>query len=204
LPPPARAQHAKFARKKLLRTLQYMDPSLIEAHTGMKVLTKEEFEALEEELKKSRSGVRDLNVKVQEKFSAVLKTSMEVQNMKGEIEEMRGLLEEEGHKIPTGGAGGAGPVAGAPADAASAIGEMAPEVAEPPAAPVAAAAPADAAPAAEETEPEGAASSLAAGADADEDEELEAMKRKVAALELAELKRKIAEKERALAKPATP
>eukprot|EP00571_Detonula_confervacea_P013344 CAMPEP_0172301760 /NCGR_PEP_ID=MMETSP1058-20130122/3579_1 /TAXON_ID=83371 /ORGANISM="Detonula confervacea, Strain CCMP 353" /LENGTH=117 /DNA_ID=CAMNT_0013011999 /DNA_START=103 /DNA_END=452 /DNA_ORIENTATION=+ len=67
-------RHAKFARKKLLRTLQYMDPTIIEAHTGMKVLSKDEFGALQTDLEKARKDVREMNTKVQEKFSDVLKT----------------------------------------------------------------------------------------------------------------------------------
>jgi len=93
-------RHAKFARKKLLRTLQYMDPSIIEAHTGMKVLTNEEFDNLESELKKSRADVRALNTKVQEKFSAVLKVSMELQNMKHEMDEMKSLMAKEETAAP--------------------------------------------------------------------------------------------------------
>eukprot|EP00585_Thalassiosira_rotula_P005420 CAMPEP_0196140852 /NCGR_PEP_ID=MMETSP0910-20130528/7606_1 /TAXON_ID=49265 /ORGANISM="Thalassiosira rotula, Strain GSO102" /LENGTH=168 /DNA_ID=CAMNT_0041401769 /DNA_START=106 /DNA_END=612 /DNA_ORIENTATION=+ len=88
-------RHAKFARKKLLRTLQYMDPSIIEAHTGMKVLTKDEFAALQSDLEKARKDVREMNTKVQEKFSDVLRTSMELQNMKQDIEELKKLIAEK-------------------------------------------------------------------------------------------------------------
>merc|ERR1719251_352246 len=92
-------RHAKFARKKLLRTLQYMDPSIIEAHTGMKVLTKKEFDDLQSDLEKARTDVREMNTKVQEKFSDVLKTSMELQNMKQDIDELKKLIaEKEGAK----------------------------------------------------------------------------------------------------------
>jgi len=66
-------RHAKFARKKVLTTLQYMDPALIEAHTGMKVLTNEEFESLNSELEETRSKIREMNGQVQQKYSAVLK-----------------------------------------------------------------------------------------------------------------------------------
>eukprot|EP00584_Thalassiosira_punctigera_P005045 CAMPEP_0172534974 /NCGR_PEP_ID=MMETSP1067-20121228/7162_1 /TAXON_ID=265564 ORGANISM="Thalassiosira punctigera, Strain Tpunct2005C2" /NCGR_SAMPLE_ID=MMETSP1067 /ASSEMBLY_ACC=CAM_ASM_000444 /LENGTH=177 /DNA_ID=CAMNT_0013319857 /DNA_START=92 /DNA_END=625 /DNA_ORIENTATION=- len=88
-------RHAKFARKKLLRTLQYMDPSIIEAHTGMKVLTKDEFDQLQKDLEKARTDVREMNTKVQEKFSDVLKTSMELQNMKQDIDELKKLIAEK-------------------------------------------------------------------------------------------------------------
>jgi len=88
-------RHAKFARKKLLRTLQYMDPSIIEAHTGMKVLTKDEFAGLQTDLEKARKDVREMNTKVQEKFSDVLKTSMELQNMKQDIDELKKLITEK-------------------------------------------------------------------------------------------------------------
>mmetsp|Transcript_938 Transcript_938/g.1954 ORF Transcript_938/g.1954 Transcript_938/m.1954 type:complete len:138 (-) Transcript_938:292-705(-) len=85
-------RHARFARKKLLRTLQYMDPSIIEAHTGMKVLTKEDFDILQTNLETARKDVREMNTKVQEKFSDVLKTSMELQNMKQDVEELKKLI----------------------------------------------------------------------------------------------------------------
>mmetsp|Transcript_3955 Transcript_3955/g.10008 ORF Transcript_3955/g.10008 Transcript_3955/m.10008 type:complete len:152 (-) Transcript_3955:152-607(-) len=88
-------RHAKFARKKLLRTLQYMDPSVIEAHTGMKVLTTDEFKDLQTNLEKARKDVREMNAKVQEKFSEVLKTSMKLQNMKQDIDELKKLIDEK-------------------------------------------------------------------------------------------------------------
>ncbi|KAL7551265.1 hypothetical protein ACHAWF_014459 [Thalassiosira exigua] len=93
-------RHAKFARKKLLRTLQYMDPSIIEAHTGMKVLTKDEFAKLQEDLEKARKDVREMNTKVQAKFSDVLKTSMELQNMKQDMAELKKLIAAEEKKQP--------------------------------------------------------------------------------------------------------
>ncbi|KAK1745477.1 hypothetical protein QTG54_003401 [Skeletonema marinoi] len=82
-------RHAKFARKKVLTTLQYMDPALIEAHTGMKVLTNEEFESLNSELEETRSKIREMNGQVQQKYSLVLKAQMDLQNMKSEIEELK-------------------------------------------------------------------------------------------------------------------
>mmetsp|Transcript_2296 Transcript_2296/g.3597 ORF Transcript_2296/g.3597 Transcript_2296/m.3597 type:complete len:136 (-) Transcript_2296:213-620(-) len=82
-------RHAKFARKKVLTSLQYMDPALIEAHTGMKVLTNEEFESLNSELEETRSKIREMNGQVQQKYSSVLKAQMDLQNMKSEIEELK-------------------------------------------------------------------------------------------------------------------
>ena len=77
-----------------------MDPSIIEAHTGIKVLTKDEFTQLHTDLDKALTEVREMNTKVQEKFSDVLKTSMELQNMKTDIEELKklsaGKLEQPG------------------------------------------------------------------------------------------------------------
>lgn len=72
-----------------------MDPSIIEAHTGMKVLTNEEFKKLQTDLESARKQVREMNTKVQEKFSEVLKASMELQNMKQDIEELKGLIAEK-------------------------------------------------------------------------------------------------------------
>jgi len=82
-------RHAKFARKKVLATLQYMDPALIEAHTGMKALTTEEFNALNSELEDTRSKIREMNSQVQQKYSAILKTQLDIANMKKEIEDLK-------------------------------------------------------------------------------------------------------------------
>ena len=70
-----------------------MDPSIIEieAHTGIKVLTKDEFTQLQTDLEKALTEVREMNTKVQEKFSDVLKTSRVLQNMKTDIEELKKL-----------------------------------------------------------------------------------------------------------------
>ena len=68
-----------------------MDPSIIEAYTGMKVLTKDELTQLHTDLDKARTEVREMNTKVQEKFSDVLKTSRVLQNMKTDIEELKKL-----------------------------------------------------------------------------------------------------------------
>lgn len=87
-------RHAKFARKKVLTTLQYMDPALMESHTGMKVLTHEEYEKLSADLEETRSKIRNMNSQVQQKYSEVLKVSLEVQNMKQEISELTKLIEE--------------------------------------------------------------------------------------------------------------
>mmetsp|Transcript_28341 Transcript_28341/g.53496 ORF Transcript_28341/g.53496 Transcript_28341/m.53496 type:complete len:140 (-) Transcript_28341:359-778(-) len=114
-PFPSLLQHAKFARKKLLRTLQYMDPSIIEAHTGMKVLTKDEFSGLQTDLEKARKDVREMNTKVQEKFSDVLKTSMELQNMKTDIDELKKLIAEKEAAAPAAAAAAAAEPAAAAA-----------------------------------------------------------------------------------------
>ncbi len=87
-------QHAKFARKKVLTTLQYMDPALIEAHTGMKVLTIEEFDSLNKDLEESRAKIRTMNTQVQQKFSEVLKAQSSINNMKTELEELKKLAAE--------------------------------------------------------------------------------------------------------------
>ena len=73
-----------------------MDPALIEAHTGMKVLTIEEFESLNKDLEESRGKIRDMNAKVQQKFSEVLKAQSTLQNMKSEIAELKKFTEAEG------------------------------------------------------------------------------------------------------------
>lgn len=66
----------------------------------MKVLTKGEFDTLQTDLEKARKDVREMNTKVQEKFSDVLKTSMELQNMKQDIEELKKLISEKEAAAP--------------------------------------------------------------------------------------------------------
>eukprot|EP00804_Cyclotella_cryptica_P002251 CCRYP_020535-RA/>CCRYP_020535-RA protein AED:0.03 eAED:0.03 QI:168/1/1/1/1/1/2/649/184 len=88
-------RHAKFARKKLLTTLQYMDPAIIESHTGMKVLPIEEYNALTSSLSEARSQVRTANSELQEKYSDTLKASVAVQNVKKDIEDLKKLEAEK-------------------------------------------------------------------------------------------------------------
>ena len=66
-----------------------MDPAIIEAHTGMKALTTEEYNALNSELEDTRNKIRELNSQVQQKYSAILKAQMDLQNMKKEIEDLK-------------------------------------------------------------------------------------------------------------------
>jgi methyl-accepting chemotaxis protein len=71
-----------------------MDPALIESHTGMKVLTNEEFEKLTADLEETRQKIRDMNSQVQQKYSEVLKASLDIQNAKQEIEELKKQMAE--------------------------------------------------------------------------------------------------------------
>ena len=71
-----------------------MDPSLIESHTGMKVLTNEEYADLTSKLEESRSKIREANSKVQNKYNEVLKASIDVNNIKSELEELKKLAAE--------------------------------------------------------------------------------------------------------------
>jgi uncharacterized protein HemX len=87
-------RHANFARKKLFKTLQYMDPSLIESHSGFKVMTLAEFDAMNKELSEVRGKIREANSELQEKYSEVLKASVEVQGLKKDMEEIKKLQEE--------------------------------------------------------------------------------------------------------------
>ena len=72
-----------------------MDPSLIESHTGMKVLPREEFDLLFAQLESSRSNIRDVDAQVQEAFSKVLNVNMELTNTKEGIEELKKLIESK-------------------------------------------------------------------------------------------------------------
>jgi len=85
-------KHAKFARRKLLRTLQYMDPSIIEAHTGMKVLTRDEFDDLHIDLEKARKEYRQLNLLEKKKVDEVRKSSDELRAAKRDYEELTKLI----------------------------------------------------------------------------------------------------------------
>ena len=72
-----------------------MDPVLIESHTGMKVLTSEEYEKLSKDLEEARGKIREMNNQVQQKYSEVLKTSMEIQSMKKDIEQLKEFIDEK-------------------------------------------------------------------------------------------------------------
>lgn len=87
-------RHAKFARKKLLTALQYMDRDLIESHSGFKVLSGEEYAALQSELSEVRGKIREANSELQEKYSEVLKVSVEVQGVKKDMEGLKKMQEE--------------------------------------------------------------------------------------------------------------
>lgn len=82
-------RHAKFARKKLMRTLQYMDPTIIESHTGFKVLSVEEYDTLQEELKEKRGKIREVNSELQAKYSEVLKATVEIEGTKKALEDLK-------------------------------------------------------------------------------------------------------------------
>lgn len=72
-----------------------MDPVLIESHTGMKVLSSEEYEKLSKDLEVARFKIREMNNQVQQKYSEVLKTSMEIQSMKKDIEQLKEFIDEK-------------------------------------------------------------------------------------------------------------
>ena len=72
-----------------------MDPVLIESHTGMKVLSSEEYEKLSKDLEVARYKIREMNNQVQQKYSEVLKTSMEIQSMKKDIEQLKEIIDEK-------------------------------------------------------------------------------------------------------------
>ena len=72
-----------------------MDPVLIESHTGMKVLTSEEYDKLSKDLEEARGKIREMNNQVQQKYSEVLKTSMEIQSMKKDIEQLKEFIDEK-------------------------------------------------------------------------------------------------------------
>lgn len=88
-------KHAKFARAKIFQTLQSMDPTIIESHTGMKVLTNEEYTQLQTNLDKSKSEARQINAQVQLKFAKLLETTTAVEKMKKNIEELKKAIEEK-------------------------------------------------------------------------------------------------------------
>ena len=87
-------RHAKFARKKLMNSLYYMDPTLIESHSGFKVLTVEEYEKLSTQVSDVRRNIREANSELQEKYAEVLKVAVEVQGLKKDIEDVKKMEEE--------------------------------------------------------------------------------------------------------------
>ncbi|KAL3822656.1 hypothetical protein ACHAXA_001809 [Cyclostephanos tholiformis] len=88
-------RQAKYARKKLLTGLQYMDPSIIEAHTGMKVLTKAESANLTSTLDAGRLKVREARIELSRVSNEYEKIAREVDTMKAESEEMKKIIAEK-------------------------------------------------------------------------------------------------------------
>eukprot|EP00956_Cyclotella_meneghiniana_P025028 scaffold51375_cov37-Cyclotella_meneghiniana.AAC.2 len=82
-------RHANFARKKLMTSLQYMDPTIIESHTGFKVLGMEEYNTMQEELKEVRKNIREANMELMNKYTAVLKASSEIETTKKALEDLK-------------------------------------------------------------------------------------------------------------------
>jgi hypothetical protein len=72
-----------------------MDPTIMESHTGMKVLSTDEYTQLQSELDKSRKDARQMNAQVQLKFSQVLETTTAVEKMKKDIEELKKMIGEK-------------------------------------------------------------------------------------------------------------
>eukprot|EP00956_Cyclotella_meneghiniana_P018431 scaffold30656_cov62-Cyclotella_meneghiniana.AAC.7 len=82
-------RHANFARKKLMTSLQYMDPTIIESHTGFKVLGMEEYNGMQEELKEVRKNIREANMELMKKYTEVLKASSEIETTKKALEDLK-------------------------------------------------------------------------------------------------------------------
>ena len=61
-----------------------MDPDVIETHTGMKVLTKDEYSRLQSDLETSKKDATELNSKVQE-----------MEKMKKEIDDLKAVVAEK-------------------------------------------------------------------------------------------------------------
>mmetsp|Transcript_18724 Transcript_18724/g.32188 ORF Transcript_18724/g.32188 Transcript_18724/m.32188 type:complete len:146 (+) Transcript_18724:166-603(+) len=91
-------RHAKAVRKTIIGSLQYMEPTIIEAHTGMKVLTIEEYDKVHDDLEKARKESREMNTKVQEVFSKILQKHMEMEGINKEVEELRKLVDTKDKK----------------------------------------------------------------------------------------------------------
>jgi hypothetical protein len=72
-----------------------MDPSIIEAHTGMKVLTKEEYSNLTSTLENGRMKLRELRVTESKTHAELNKINMEITKMKSETEELIVIVAEK-------------------------------------------------------------------------------------------------------------
>ena len=72
-----------------------MDPSIIEAHTGMKVLTKEEYSNLTSTLENGRMKLRELRVTESKTHAELNKINTEITKMKSETEELIVIVAEK-------------------------------------------------------------------------------------------------------------
>ncbi len=72
-----------------------MDTSIIEAHTGMKVLTKEEYANLTSTLEKGRAKLRELRMSESKAHAELNKINQEITKMKSETEELTVIIAEK-------------------------------------------------------------------------------------------------------------
>ena len=80
-----KTQQAKFARKKLISALAYMPPETIEAHTGMKVMTNDEFTTFMTKLETGRKEIADLHRKEGSLMTELNNLNYDTATMKADI-----------------------------------------------------------------------------------------------------------------------
>jgi hypothetical protein len=101
-----------------------MDPSIIEAHTGMKVLTKDEYSNLTSSLETGRAKLRELRLTESKAHAELNKINQEITKMKSETEELTVIIAEKKAEAATAAAVAPPPAAVVPATAELSVEEL--------------------------------------------------------------------------------
>jgi hypothetical protein len=85
-------QQAKFARKRLISALAYMPPETIESHTGMKVLTNDQYTTFMNKLESGRKGISELHRNEGNQITELNKVKSDTATMKADIELLKAFV----------------------------------------------------------------------------------------------------------------
>jgi hypothetical protein len=85
-------KQANFARKRLISALAYMPPETIESHTGMKVMTNDEYTTFMTKLETGRKEMSELQTKERIQIIELNKANADTATMKSDIELLKAFV----------------------------------------------------------------------------------------------------------------